>query len=74
MLLDPSPLHFQGRYLFRGTKDREVSVIPYALYRFLYSSEIPRKWKGYRVSFILVAIHLPLSKGGSNGSPLVTLR
>ena len=50
MLLDPSPLHFQGRYLFRGTKDREVSVIPYALYRFLYSSEIPRKWKRYRVS------------------------
>jgi len=30
--------------LFRGTKEREVSVIPYALYRFPYSSEIPRKW------------------------------
>jgi hypothetical protein len=49
-------------------------VILYALYRFLYSSEIPRKWKRYRVSFTLVAIDLPLSKGGSNGIPLATLR
>ena len=49
-------------------------MIPYALYRFLYSSESPRKWKRYRISFILVAIHLLLSKGGSNGSPLAPLR
>jgi hypothetical protein len=68
-------------YIFKGDICSEVQrigrsapVILYALYRFLYSSEIPRKWKRYRVSFTLVAIHLPLSKGGSNGSPLATLR
>ncbi len=37
-------------------------------------TKTPRKWKRYRVSFILVAIHLPLTATRFNGSPLATLR